>query len=548
MGGSSAEVEILRNALGSIADEMAVTHMRAAYSSVVRQTLDFSTAVCDGEGRLVAQGLSLALQLGAIPRFMENLCAAVAEPREGDVYVLNHPWQGGVHLPDFFFARPVFSAEDATAPMAYAVIVSHMTDVGGPYPGSLSAAAPDIWSEGLIIPLSQLVNRGEVNETLMSIIEANTRQPDKVLGDVRAALASLETGARQVRLLAERYGENDLRTLFGEMLDATERATRAAIGSIPDGVGRAIDFLDDNGIGGDPVRFECELTKEGDRLRFDFTGTGLQTPSGINATIADARSVAIFAARAALHDDIALNHGFNRCIEVSAPIGCVVNANYPAGVSARATSIYRLADVALRAIAQLAPDRIPAGDGGPAVVYLSGVDELGETFIVLDYVQSGWGATSSADGVKGASHAMVNAANTPIEIAEQEAPVLIRKFELAADTAGQGKYHGSPAVRREYEATQSNLVINYRLERLTRPPSGVDGGGNGTTASCAMKRVKDETWTSLPGKGTIRLNAGDKLSIQLASGGGVGGLTKRDPALKAFDLASDLVSGGHNVH
>jgi N-methylhydantoinase B len=521
-------IEIVRNGLAAIADEMAITQVRAAYSSVVRDMLDFSTAVCDGGGRVLAQGLSLALQLGAIPRFMRYVLRGIEQPAQGDVYLVNHPWQGGVHLPDFLFARPVFlDGEDE--PIAYTVIVSHMVDVGGPYPGGVSVAAASLWEEGLVIPLVPIVSGGVPNRPLLDLIAVNTREPVKVLGDIRAVLAGLETGERQVRELAERLGGPRLRRSMHEFLDYTERATRTALERIPDGSGSAVDYLDDDGAGGPPVRFECRAEKRGGSLHFDFTGTDPQVGSSINCTVADVGSVVSFVARAALGEDVVVNDGFNRCVDFTIPDGTVASAQPPAAVASRAASIYRLTDVAMAALGELVPERIPANDGGPAIVYFSGHRADGAAWIFLDYVQAGWGATATGDGVAGASHPISNAGNIPAEVIEDEYPLRVLEYSLVGGTAGAGRHVGAPAVAREYEVLVGGTTLNYRTERRAHPPLGRLGGGAGTPCNVLLRHADGE-WEQLPGKGTRLMEAGDRVRIELASGGGFG-----DPAERAVE-------------
>jgi N-methylhydantoinase B len=513
-------VEVVSNGLAAVAEEMAITHVRASYSTVVRDMLDFSTAVTDGAGRVLAQGLSLALQLGAIPRFMRKLVASGEPPRPGDVFLLNHPWQGGVHLPDFFFAKPVF-VDDNPLPLAYAVIVSHMVDVGGPFPGGVAPSAVSLWEEGLVVPLIRIVDRDALNEPLLDLIASNSREPVKVRGDIRAALAGLETGSRQVLALAARMGPAEMRADMDEMLARSERATRAAIARLPDGSGRAEDWLDDDGVGGSPVRFVCEASKQGDRLRFDFTGTSPQLPSGINTTVADVWSVVAFVTRAALHEELDVNDGFYRCLEFSAPPGMVVNARYPAAVGARAASIYRLGDVALAALGQFAPGRVPASDGGPGVLYFSGARPDGSSWIYLDYVQAGWGATPSGPGVPGVSHPISNAANIPGEIVEQEFPLRLLRYGLAPGTGGGGRFEGAPAVVREFEALQDGTRVNLRFERMHFAPPGALGGHPGSLSRCEIAEPGG-SYRQVTGKGTHILDAGARIRVQLASGGGFG--------------------------
>ena len=530
-------VEIVRNGLAAIADEMAITEVRAAYSTVVRDMLDFSTSVCDGQGRLLAQGLSLALQLGAIPRFMGLILPRIGTPKEGDVYLLNDPWEGGVHLPDFMFAKPIFVPGDAE-PIAYATIVSHMVDVGGRFPGGISVLAASLHEEGLIIPLVKLVDAGTPNEALFDLIAANVRDPVKVLGDIRAVLAGLETGSRQVLELAERLGPDELRAYMNAYLDHTERATRAALARIPDGVSENTDYMDDDGVTDNPIKIVCRIEKRGERISFDFTGTDPQNRGGMNCTIADVCSVAMFTARAALDEDIAANAGFLRCVEWTIPEGSVANAIRPCAVGSRGALVYRLADAALGAMSGLVPDRIPANDGSPGLLYISGKRDDGSTWIFLDFIQTSWGATATGDGVPGAATAMSNAGNIPSEIIEEEFPLRIREYGLRPGTGGAGEFQGGNGVVREYELLADDSLVRYRLERAKFAPHGAGGGGDGGKARALIKRAGGEWEVVLP-KNELVLDAGDRLRLEMGAGGGYG-----DPAGRASeDIERDVRDG-----
>lgn len=530
-------LELLRNGLAGIADEMAITEVRAAYSTVVRDLLDFSTAVCDERGRVLAQGLTLAIQLGGIPRFMRHLLERVEHPAPGDVYLANDPWQGGLHLPDFFFARPVFAQGDAE-PIAWTASVSHMVDVGGRFPGGISVSAVSLWEEGLVIPIVPLVQGGAPNQPLFDVIVANVREPTKVLGDIRAALAALETGARQVRELADRLGAGELREQMSAFLDHSELATRAALARIPDARATASGFLDDDGCGGPPVALRCRVEKRGERLSFDFTGTAPQVPSGINCTVADVMSVCALVAGAAIGDDATVNDGFTRCIDFTIPEGTVASARRPAAVSARGTLIYRLTDVALTAMAQLVPERLPAEGGGPALVTFSGLRADGTPWICLDFVQAGWGATAAHDGVPAVSHAISNTGNIPVEAIEQEYPLRVCAYELVSDSGGGGTFAGAPAVAREYEVLADGVALGYRVERQTFPPEGASGGDSGSPARCRIAR-RGELWQDVPAKWATTLDSGDRLRIELPGGAGFG-----PPSERAEDAVRAAIQSG----
>jgi N-methylhydantoinase B len=531
-------LELLRNGLAAIADEMAITEVRAAYSTVIRDLLDFSTAVCDEQGRMLAQGLTLAIQLGGIPRFMRHLMEQVKAPRPGDVYLANDPWQGGLHLPDFFFARPVFAEGEHERPIAWTASVSHMVDVGGRFPGGISVTAASLWEEGLILPIVPLVQAGQLNQAVLDIIAANVRDPAKVHGDIRAALAALETGARQMVELAERLGADELRAQLVAFLDHSERSTRAALREIPDGRAEARGFLDDDGVGGAPVEIRCLVEKLDETLSFDFTGTAAEVPSGINCTIADVMSVCSFVAGASIGEDARVDDGFTRCIEFTIPDGTVASARRPAAVSARGTLIYRLTDVAVAAMAQLTPARLPAEGGGPALVTFSGTRPDGTPWICLDFVQAGWGATGTHDGVPAASHAISNTGNIPIESIEQDFPLRVTAYELLPDTGGTGMFSGAAAVAREYEVLADNVAVNYRVERQAFAPEGAHGGGPGSPARCRIRRATG-SWADVPAKAATMLNQGDRLRVELPGGAGFG-----DPAERRADAVAAAIAGG----
>lgn len=533
-------VEVVRNGLAAIADEMAISHTRAAYSSVVRDLLDFSTAVCDGEGRVIAQGLSQALQLGAIPRLMAVLRGHVANPAREDVYLVNHPWKGGVHLPDFFFVKPVF-LDACDRPAAYVVLVSHMVDVGGCFPGGINLSSASLWEEGLVIPPVPLVKRGVPNQALIELIAANTRDPMAVQGDIRAALAGLETGARQFRDLAERLGERAILRHIEDLLAATERATRAAFRSdIPDGAASASDFLDDEDLSSERHPIVCRVEKRGDRLSFDFTGSAPQLPYGINCNLADVMSAVAFAARAVLREEIPVNDGFYRCLEFVAPEGTVMNARHPAPVCGRGATIRRMTDVALVAMATLVPGRLPAISGNHSLLCFSG-ELAGKPWIFLDAVHAGWGGRPGGDGAAGLSHPVMNSANIPVEVAEQLYPVRVTQFALAADSGGAGRYMGAPGIVREYEMLAERTTFNVQMTRAIHVARGVAGGAPGSAAACEVRRGSGE-WERIAGICTLTLNAGDRVRARLSSGGGYGEPQARSRERIECDLRNGLVT------
>ena len=542
----SVTLDITRNGLAAIADEMAISHVRAAYSTVARDMLDFSTAICDREGRVIAQGLSLAVQLGAIPRLMQIVSERITRPERGDVYFVNHPWQGGVHLPDIFFVKPVF-LEGETEVAAYTVIVSHMVDLGGRFPGSMSPSAASLWEEGLVIPLIALVKNDVINQPLLDLIAANTRDPVGVLGDIRSALGALETGAAQYTDFARRLGPAELRRQCTELLAATERATRAAfLRDIPDGRATATDHLDSPVIDGVTPHITCTVEKKGDRIHFDFTGTSPQSPGGVNCNIADVLSVCAYAARSVLSEDIPVNDGFYRCLDYHVPEGSLINAAYPAGVSVRGGTVSRMNDVAMAAMANLIPGSLPAMVGGRMMIVLSGqrtdARSGNAAWVFLDYVGPGWGGRPNGQGVAGLSHPLVNATNIPVETIEQKYPLRLTEYSLEDECHGAGVHNSAGSSVREYEIVNDNTHVNIEMQRPVHAAQGVVGGSPGAVAAASIRRAGSGQWETINPIGQYVLNAGDRLRCRLASGGGYGspsgakggvaGDVQREPAVR----------------
>ena len=538
----SALLEITRNGLAAIADEMAITHARSAYSIVAHDMLDFSTAVCDRLGRVIAQGVCHPIMLGAVPRLMRSVIARIQRMERGDVYFLNHPWQGGVHLPDICFVKPVFLDQE-DVPAAFTVLISHMTDMGGPFPGSMSVSAASLWEEGVIIPLLPLVKSGILNQPLLDLIAANTRDPIAVRGDIRSALGALETGAVQYADFARRLGHEELVRQCDLLLSATERATRAAfLRNIPDGRATATDYLDGPGVDGKPPVIVCSVEKSGDRIRFDFTGTTAQLPAGYNGTMADLLSVCAFAAGSAMRDDHLVNDGFYGCVDFYAPEGCLINARFPAAVSMRGSSVGRVNDAAMAAMAQLIPGRLPAMVGGGAVLIFSCRGDDGLEWVFMDYVGGGWGGRPDEDGVPALAHPLVNSSNILAEHIEQRYPLRLNEYALVQDAFGVGAHLSAAGVVKEYEALTDNITGHVENQRAMYLAGGVEGGSCGTPSSTRILRAGTTEWRDVAPIGHFCLSKGDRIRVQLASGGGYGDPAARSPEAVARDLREERIS------
>ncbi len=366
--------EIFKNALNSIVDEMALVIFRTAYSGVLKDVMDYSTAFCDGAGRMVAQGLTIPVHLGAVPDAMAALLRRYAGAiNPGDIFCLNDPFEGGMHLPDIFVFRPIFH-EGVLA--AWAVAICHHTDVGGRVAGSNASDSTEIFQEGLRIPPLKLYERGVPNETLLRILEKNVRLPVRLMGDLRAQLAACHTAETAFLGLIARYGRAAVASFMDQLIAYAERLTRAALAELPDGTWAFEDWIDDDGVDyGRPIPLRVTLTVRGDRLIADWTGSSPQVKGAINNTYSFTKAATYTCVRAILPPGIPNNEGFFRAIEVIAPPGTIANALPPAACAARGLTGFRMVDCCFGALAQMLPDRVfAASDGGNTGISVGGYD------------------------------------------------------------------------------------------------------------------------------------------------------------------------------
>ncbi len=473
--------EVIRNALSSIADEMALVIMRSAYSPVVRDSMDYSTALCDRHGQIIAQGLTLAVQLGAFPDTMRII---LAEPpgsiRPGDVFISNDPYgSGGQHLPDIYVIKPIFDGDTLEG---YACTMAHHSDVGGIAPGSTAIHATDIHQEGLTLPLLKLYEGGQPNRTLLRIIEKNTRQPIQVLGDLRAQLAACAIGERGYLDLLRRYGGGAaLRPYLSALQDLAERMMRRFIReTIPDGTYSFVDWIDGIGEQPEPLAIHVRVTVRDDEVELDFAGTSPQVPASINCPIAMIHSASYCAIRCVTSPDIPNCEGYMRPVRIRVPEGTILNPHAPAACAARGVMGYRVFAAIMGALAQAVPDRvIAAGEGGPTLFSIGGRQD-GRPFVLTEVMGGSWGARAGKDGIEGISNPAANLSNQPIELIEAELPLEVVRYGLVADSGGAGERRGGPRIRARipHERSRGGLHAAGRSPR----PSALRSGG------CAARR------------------------------------------------------------
>ena len=534
------QFELLRNAVISIADEMALTIVRTTYSGVLRDNMDFSTAFCDPEGNLVAQGLTLPGHLGSIPTAL----AAVVERfghamKPDDLFCLNDPYQGGMHLPDIFIFKPIFHNGER---IAFAATICHHTDVGGRVAGSNASDSTEIYQEGLRIPPMYMFEQGKRNETLFSLIEANVRVPVKVFGDIRAQLAACNIAERQFLELVDEHGVDTMSQFLVDFVDYTERVTKAALLELPDGEWSFEDWIDDDGVDvGQPIRLCVKFNKKGDRLFADWTGTSEQVKGAINNTLSFTKAATYCGVKCILPNDIPANEGFFRCVEVKAPPGTIANGVLPAACAARGLTGFRMVDCVLGALAMMLPDKVmAASDGGNTGISIGGYDSERNPFIYVDFACGTWGARPWADGLSGNSNLFANMATQSIEVCEAENPVEILAYEFVADKAGAGKFRGGAPYRRDYKLLESEAVLQVRSDRKVFRPYGLYGGNPGASSSNTMNPGRDAR--PLDSKLTMTMYSGEVLRHELAGGGGWGDPLERDPESVLWDVRNELVS------
>ncbi|HET6307881.1 MAG TPA: hydantoinase B/oxoprolinase family protein, partial [Rhodopila sp.] len=449
---------VFKNAMDAIVDEVAFTVLRTARSEIIKDVMDYSAAICDPAGEMVAQAKTIAQHLGAIPEAMRAVQARWAGALQpGDAVIMNDPYSGGMHLPDIFMFYPVF--HDGLH-LAWVVVICHHTDMGGRVPGSNAADSTEIFQEGLRLPPLRLFHQGTMDPALEAIIGLNVRVPDRVLGDLRAQYAACQVGARELAKLAART--QDFPAHVAALLDYAERLTRAEIALWPRGTFRFTDHIDSDGLSDAPVVLQVAITVRDDGLLVDWEGSSPQVRAAINSTLSFTKSNTFLSVRCALKGDVPNNAGVFRCIEVRAPEGSVLNPLPPAPVAARALTGYRVMDAMFGALAQIVPEVMPAaGEGGNTVVCLGGrVDR--RPFIVVDMISGCWGGRPDQDGIDAITNPSQNLSNTPVEVLERQHPVRIESYGLVPDSCGAGQYRGGLGLQRSYRLLAEEAVLQLR--------------------------------------------------------------------------------------
>ena len=535
------EFELFKNSIFSIADEMAVTITRTTYSGVLKDNMDFSTAFADADGKMVAQGLTLPGHLGSIPTALAATMRHYGDTMvPGDVFIMNDPFDGGMHLPDIFVFKPIYRNG---VRLAFAATICHHTDVGGRVAGSNASDSTEIYQEGLRIPPLKFYEAGKRNETVVKFIEKNVRVPVKVMGDLRAQLAACNSGEKQFLDLVDRYGVDKIGPYLEEILDYAERMTRAAIKGLPDGEFSFEDWIDDDGVEfGKPIRLFVTLTKKDDNLLADWTGTSEQVKGAINNTLSFTQAAVYCCVRSVLPKGIPNNEGVFRAIKVIAPEGTIANMVLPGACAARGLTGFRMVDCCFGALAMMLPDQVfAASDGGNTGISIGGYDSHRNPFIYVDFTCGTWGGRPFADGLDGNSNMHANMASTSVEITEAEHPIEILAYEFVPDKSGAGKYRGGTPYRRDYRLLEEEAVLQVRSDRRDFRPYGLYGGYPGKP-SMNFLNPTGQNDQPVKAKITMTMKRGDVLRHELAGAAGWGDPLERDPSAVLRDVRNEMIS------
>ena len=535
------ELEVFKNLYHSIAEEMGAALRQTAFSPNIKERRDYSCAVFDAAGEVIAMGDHMPVHLGSMPMSVQAAMAAFALA-PGDVVMLNDPFRGGTHLPDITLVAPVYvSSGRRTRPDFYVASRAHHADIGGASAGSMGLSR-EIYQEGLRLPPVRLLCGGEMQPDVLSLLLTNVRTPEEREGDLRAQISACHRGSERLREICLRYGVPRVQRAARDLLEYSEELMRAFLGRVPPGTYSAEDFLDNDGISARPVRIAVAITFHAGAAKarkashpaqrgrprqtavtLDFTGSDPQVEGPLNAVAAITYSACFYVLRCLLADDVPATAGLVRPIRVIAPEGTVVNARPPAAVAGgNVETSQRIVDVLLRALAQAMPERIPAGAAGTMNnLTIGGVDpRTAEPFAYYETIAGGMGAGHGKPGVSGVHTHMTNSLNTPAEALEYAYPLRVRQYGLRKGSGGRGRYRGGNGITRVIELL-ADAEVTLLSDRRSRGPWGMQGGGEGAPGSAHVLPLGRPA-RELPGKFNLRLRKGERIRIKSPGGGGFG--------------------------
>jgi N-methylhydantoinase B len=519
----AVELAIFQSAVHSIAEEMGAALRRTALSPNIKERRDYSCAIFDGRGRVIAMGDHMPVHLGSMPMSVQAAVAAIAFA-PGDIAILNDPYAGGTHLPDITMVLPVF-LPGGVKPAFYVSNRAHHADVGGRYAGSMGPAE-DVYQEGIRIPPVRIVRGGQVVREMLDLILLNVRTPREREGDLDAQIGACRVGERRILEVAEKYGEARLDALVDELLDYSERLVRAELRTMPGGEFSGEDWLDNDGVTDEPRKIAVRLTlnPEAGEIEVDFAGSSPQVAGSVNAVRAITLSACFYVLRCLLPEDAPATAGILRPLTVNTPAGSIVDALPPAAVAGgNVETSQRIVDVLLRALAKAVPERAPAASAGTmSNLTIGGVDpRSGEPFTYYETAAGGMGARPGMDGIPGVQTHMTNSLNTPIEALEYAYPLRVRRYAYRDGSGGRGQFSGGDGLIREVEML-APVQLTLLAERRRFRPYGLQGGEEGAAGAACVVKAGGAEAVELPGKCSQQLCVGDTVRIETPGGGGWG--------------------------
>ena len=525
-------LEVFKNLFISVCEEMGVALQRTSYSPNIKERRDFSCALFDSQGRMIAQAAHVPVHLGAMPFSVRAAIDNIGDSfRPGDVVILNDPYLGGSHLPDITLVAPVFmeAGGDQNRERHLVGFISnrgHHADVGGMTPGSLPLST-ELYQEGTIIPPLKLARRGRLNQEVIQLICRNSRTPDERKGDLAAQFAAIRVGEQRLKEIVERYSLEDVGEHMEAILDYSERLTRAAINLIPDGTYRYLDYMDDDGLTDQPVPIAVAITVDGDEMIVDFEGTSPQRPGCINAPQAVTVSAVLYVVHCIVGADVPPSQGCLRPVNIITPKSSLVNPDPQHGVAGgNVETSQRITDVLLAAMSQAVPELIPAASQGTMNnLLIGGHDPIrSKPFVYYETIAGGMGARPTKDGISGIHTHMTNTMNTPIEALEFVYPMRLQRYAIRRGSGGAGKFRGGDGLVRDVEFLSPVRVTILSERRKYAPyglPLGPDAGHPGERGENVLLRGGYEE-VRLSGKEVLDVEVGDVLSIRTPGGGGWG--------------------------
>jgi N-methylhydantoinase B len=513
---------VFQSQMHSIAEEMGAALRRTAISPNIKERRDYSCALFDAKQRVIAMGDHMPVHLGAMPMSVKA-AAERLQMQPGDMAILNDPYAGGTHLPDITLVLPVFVPGNPR-PAFYAAARAHHADVGGMYAGSMGPAQ-EIYQEGLRIPPVLLMRKGEIDPGILAVLLANVRTPQEREGDLAAQIGACRVGERRILEVVAKYGLDKVNALTADLVAWSERLMRAQLRGLPAGTYTAEDFLDDDGVTGDPIRIAVSIAirPEQGSASIDFAGSSPQVRGAVNAVLPVTVSACFYVFRCLLSEDAPATAGLMIPITVSAPPATIVNAVPPAAVAGgNVECSQRITDVLLRALAQAAPERIPAASYGTmSNLTIGGLDPRSAApFAYYETIAGGMGARPTADGIDGVHCHMTNSLNTPVEALEYAYPLRVQRYSYRAGSGGRGRFRGGNGLVREIRLL-APAQVSLLADRRRFAPYGLSGGHDGATGSATLIHASGAAEV-LKGKGSVYAAAGDVVRIETPGGGGWG--------------------------